>query len=55
VPWAALPGVNHTPGAVNAFSMTVNEADGDTFGGWLQWTPGICGGKDASQFGLIVF
>lgn len=55
VPWSALPRVSNAPGAVNAFSLTVNEADGDTFGGWLEWTPGICGSKDSSQFGKILF
>jgi len=55
VPWSALPRISHAPGGVNAFSLTVNETDEETFGGWLEWTPGICGGKDSSQFGRIVF
>lgn len=55
VPWSALPGVKYAPGSATAFSFTVNERDGEQFGGWLEWTPGICGGKDAAQFGILRF
>jgi hypothetical protein len=33
--------------------MTVNDNDGDGFRGWLEWTPGVCGGKDSSAFGWL--
>jgi hypothetical protein len=53
IPWSALPGLSPSPGAVAAFSLTVNECDGKEFRGWLELTPGICGGKDASRFAVL--
>lgn len=55
IPWSAIAGIRPFSGAVAAFSMTVNECDGEGFRGWLELTPGICGGKDASQFARLVF
>jgi len=55
IPWEALPGIVHAAGSVAAFSFTVNESDGGGFRGWLELTPGICGGKDASHFALLRF
>jgi hypothetical protein len=55
VPWSALPGIAHTTGSVAAMSFTVNESDATAFDGWLEWTPGICGAKDASRFGVARF
>lgn len=55
IPWSAVPDIRPVPGAVAAFSMTVNECDGEGFRGWLELTPGICGGKDASHFARLVF
>ena len=42
------------PGPVT-WSITVNDNDGEGFRGWLEWTPGICGGKDSSAFGWLRF
>jgi hypothetical protein len=36
-----------------AFSFTVNENDGNGFEGWLELTPGICGGKKPVEFGVF--
>ena len=53
VPWTAL-GVA-TPGAGKriSWSLTVNDNDGEGFRGWLEWTPGVCGSKDSSEFGWL--
>ncbi len=53
---AAIPLAAVRPGALDTigFSMTVNESDGDgTFDGWLEWTPGVCGGKSTASFGRL--
>ncbi|NOY80602.1 MAG: hypothetical protein GXP31_06310 [Kiritimatiellaeota bacterium] len=55
IPWAAMNLPAPTPGARLAASFTVNDNDGKGFRGWLEWTPGICGGKDSSSFGRIDF
>jgi len=40
-------------GAVG-FSFTLNDADeAGSFEGWLEWTRGICGGKNPSAFGVL--
>ncbi|HIE09280.1 MAG TPA: hypothetical protein EYP65_05470, partial [Armatimonadetes bacterium] len=52
IPWRLL-GVEPSAGFRLAFSLTVNESDTGKFEGWLEWTPGICGGKDASSFGAL--
>jgi hypothetical protein len=54
VPWAALGGWRPTKGASIGWSFTVNDADGKGFRGWLEWTPGICGSKDAAAFGRLL-
>lgn len=51
IPWAALGVRPMQAGRRLAWSMTVNDNDGTGFQGWLEWTPGICGGKDSSAFG----
>jgi hypothetical protein len=51
VPWVALGAKAMQPGRRLAWSMTVNDNDGEGFRGWLEWTPGVCGGKDSSAFG----
>lgn len=55
VPWSALPAIAHGVGSVAAFSWTANDSDGNAFDGWIEWTPGICGAKDASRFGILRF
>jgi len=50
------------------FSFTLNDADtkgkkptkeiiqdNKLFRGWMEWTPGICGGKDISKYGTLIF
>ncbi|HIE51165.1 MAG TPA: hypothetical protein EYP85_05355 [Armatimonadetes bacterium] len=53
IPWAAFGNVRPVPGGRLTWSVTVNDDDGEGFRGWLEWTPGICGGKDASAFGWL--
>ena len=36
------------------FTFTVNEADKDGHRGWMQWTPGLCGGYDPDAFGEVL-
>jgi len=55
IPWASLGEWRPARGATVGWSFTVNDADGEGFRGWLEWTPGICGGKDASRFGRLQF
>jgi hypothetical protein len=54
VPWAALGDWRPVRGASAGWSFTVNDADGEGFRGWLEWTPGICGTKNAADFGRLV-
>ncbi len=54
LPWALLGVTRASPGKRVSWSMTVNDNDGDAFRGWLEWTPGICGGKDSSAFGWLL-
>ena len=54
LPWAALGPWRPAAGATVGWSFTVNDADGEGFRGWLEWTPGICGSKDAAAFGRLV-
>lgn len=51
LPWTVLGARPMQPGRRLAWSMTVNDNDGEGFRGWLEWTPGVCGAKDASAFG----
>ncbi|HID07420.1 MAG TPA: hypothetical protein EYP10_09770, partial [Armatimonadetes bacterium] len=53
IPWELLR-LRPAVGLRVAFSFTVNENDGKDFDGWLEWTPGICGKKDATSFGALV-
>ncbi|MBN2449099.1 MAG: hypothetical protein JXR77_01840 [Lentisphaeria bacterium] len=53
IPWQTLGLAPMAPGGRLAWSMTVNDNDGDGFRGWLEWTPGVCGGKDSSAFGWL--
>jgi len=53
IPWTALGVRNVAPSSSITWSMTVNDNDGDGFRGWLQWTPGVCGGKNSSEFGWL--
>ncbi|HOM83160.1 MAG TPA: DUF6259 domain-containing protein [Armatimonadota bacterium] len=54
IPWLEVGQATPVPGGCLGFSFTINDADGDGFRGWMEWTPGICGdGKDASPFGRL--
>ena len=56
IPWSEMsplaPGLMKTFG----FTFTINDSDGGKgLKSWLEWTSGICDGKDASAFGQAVF
>ena len=53
LPWTALGVEGMRQGRRLAWSLTVNDNDGNGFRGWLEWTPGVCGGKDSSAFGWL--
>jgi hypothetical protein len=54
IPWEEF-GFNHLPhGKHIGFNMTYNENDGKNFVGWLEWTPGICGGTLPNEFGDLI-
>ena len=53
IPWSALGVKAPSSGKRVAWSTTVNDNDGEGFRGWLEWTPGVCGGKDSSAFGWL--
>jgi hypothetical protein len=53
IPWSVLGVTGMQVGRRLAWSMTVNDNDGEGFRGWLEWTPGVCGGKDSSAFGWL--
>ncbi|MBR6471512.1 MAG: hypothetical protein IKS83_06920 [Victivallales bacterium] len=53
IPWSALLMATPSPGEIFFFSFTFNDNDDNGLRGWLEWTPGICGGKDSSLFGEL--
>lgn len=53
LPRAALPGLALRPGAVLGFSWIANDDDGEGYRGATEWTPGMTGTKDSSQFGEL--
>ncbi|NLC58628.1 MAG: hypothetical protein GX774_17485 [Armatimonadetes bacterium] len=54
IPWTAIGGLAPAAGLAPGFSFTLNDADGEGFRGWMEWTPGVCGGaKDALHFGRL--
>ena len=55
IPWSALLMPAPSTGETFFFSFTINDNDGDGLRGWLEWTPGVCGGKDSSLFGELRF
>ena len=54
IPWNKLAQSPPKPGSHLSFSFTVNDNDSDHLRGWLEWSSGVCGGKDSSQFGELV-
>ena len=55
IPWSTLLMSAPTPGDTFSFSFTFNDNDDNGLRGWLEWTPGVCGGKDSSLFGELHF
>ena len=53
IPRSRLPGMNLEPGATLGFSYIANDDDGDGYRGATEWTGGMTGGKDSSQFGEL--
>ena len=54
IPWGDI-GILPKAGENIKWSLTVIDNDGSGFRGWLEWTPGICGGKNAAEFGVLNF
>ena len=55
LPWSAMLLKPPRPGETITFSFTVNDNDSDHLRGWLEWSSGVCGGKDSSRFGELHF
>jgi len=54
LPWREL-GYNAPPvGKSVSFSATYNHNDGEKFAGYLEWTPGICGGTNPNEYGDLL-
>ncbi len=56
IPWSEMAPL--APGLMSSFGFTfcINDSDaGKDLKSWLEWTPGICSGKDASRFGQAAF
>lgn len=54
IPWRELGFQKPPVGKRISFSATYNHNDGRDFAGYLEWTPGICGGTDKNEYGDIV-
>ncbi len=54
VPSTVLPRVTLTPGTRLGFGFIANDNDGDGYRGATEWTPGLTGTKDSSQFGELL-
>lgn len=54
IPWNSIELPTPHTNARLGFSFTVLDNDNGIFNGWLEWTPGVCGPKDSSQFGLLI-
>ncbi|UCH33088.1 MAG: beta-galactosidase [Armatimonadota bacterium] len=55
VPWFELPRVQHETGRVFGLNLAFHDVDDGRRHGWLQWSPGMMGIKDPSQFGNAHF
>ncbi len=53
IPRTRLPGINLEPGARLGFSYIANDDDGEGYRGATEWTAGMTGTKDSSQFGEL--
>ncbi|MBR4371687.1 MAG: hypothetical protein IKS92_11610, partial [Victivallales bacterium] len=54
IPWKQINIQNPARGQRIPFSFTLMDNDGKGFHGYCEWTPGICDGKDSSQFGWLI-
>ena len=54
IPWKEIGIANPARGQRIPFSFTLMDSDGKGFHGYCEWTPGICDGKDSSQFGWLI-
>ena len=53
VPWEDINLSNPLSGKKLGLSFVVADNDGDNLRGWLEWTPGIFGYKDGSEYGTL--
>lgn len=54
IPWKEFGIQKPARGLRIPFSFTLMDNDGKGFHGYCEWTPGICDGKDSSQFGWMI-
>ena len=57
IPWSELSGKPQGAGEVGdvlGFDLAINDADDGSRRGWLEWSSGIMGVKDPSQFGNVL-
>jgi hypothetical protein len=54
IPRARLPGVDLEPGAVLGFTYAAIDADGLAPPQAIEWTPGLAGARDPSQYGDLL-
>ena len=54
LPWRDLGHDAPPVGKCISFSATYNHNDGDKFAGYLEWTPGICGGTNPNEYGDLL-
>lgn len=53
IPWSQS-GTSPEPDIPSSLSFTANDDDGEGFRGWLEWASGVCGTKDAAEFGVLL-
>lgn len=53
IPRSRLAGIDLAPGANLGFGAIAPDDDGSGYRGAIEWTPGLEGEKDASQFGVL--
>ncbi|MBO4345443.1 MAG: hypothetical protein J5833_06795, partial [Victivallales bacterium] len=53
IPWEKIKLSKPFAGKRFGLSFVVADNDGDNLRGWLEWTPGVFGYKDASEYGCL--
>lgn len=50
IPWSSMPSFQPKSGRWIGINVIVNDSDGNSREGWLQWSPGMVQRKDPSEF-----